>query len=186
MAKSVQTSFTLRVADKSKPVIVGDQQVASALSGANFYSITYTVDTVGTYLGEIREFLAVQCKDPVLIEFQRVDMEVPTQIYCDSLFLNHGDFGTVWLRIPYHAKPAIVTVWYSTDATVLALNESVTAFKAGLKNPKNLRLRNLDGKDLGLPLARYPNSFKTMNKIDGKLRAVIHNGEVRNLPIHSD
>jgi hypothetical protein len=184
MAKSISTNFSLRLADKSKPVLIGDQKVSSAINSDNFYSTTYTVDEVGTYLGEIKEFLAVQCQNPILIEFQRVDMERPNQIYCSNLFINHGDFGHVWLRIPREARASIATVWYSTDAKLIPQNEYVKALKEGSEKVYTLALKNLNGRSLGIPLS-IGNSFKSLDEQDNKIKAYTHNGEVKSLPVHT-
>jgi hypothetical protein len=185
MAKSIQTNFSFRLADTGKPVLIGDKRVASALSGDNFYSVTYTVDKVGTYLGEIKEFLAVQCADnPILIEFQRVDMKVPNQIYCESLFINHGDFGRVWLRIPPQSKPVIATVWYSSDTKILPLDEHIKVNQFGKRAALELKLKNLTGQELGLPIETGINTFSSLPKIDGNISAITHSGKIKSLPVH--
>jgi hypothetical protein len=183
MAKSIRTSFTFRLADKSITKLVADKQVANSLSGKNFYSTTYQVDEVGKYLGNVPEFLAVHCKTPILICFQRVDMLAPTEIYCSNLFINHGDFGQVWLKVPPGVEQSIVTVWYSTDASVILEDEAITVYTAEVAVPKSLRLRNLDGFQLGIPILSKDRIFVNLNKVDGCIQTFTHNGEIKSLSI---
>jgi hypothetical protein len=168
------------LADKNKVNLVADKQVGSALSGKNFYSTTYIVDEVGTYLGVLPEFLAVHCKTPILICFQRVDMVVPNEVYCSNLFINHGDFGKVWLKVPPGVSESIVTVWYSTDALIVAEDETVAAYKAGVSKPDSIRLRNLDGAQIGLPILK-DKIFVNLNKVDGEITVYTHDGVRKSL-----
>jgi hypothetical protein len=183
MGKSISTNFSLRLAGVNKPAIVGDASVASMLTGKNFYSVTYTVDKTGTFLGEITDFLAVKTKSPVLIEFQRVDMSVPNQIYCNSLFINHGDFGKVWLRLPENVPDVIVTVWYSTDSPLLAQDRYINAIQLNKKKHK-LRLKNLNGKTLGVPVEKDKTFLSLDHNSLDNITAITHTGEQKELPVY--
>ena len=182
MGKTISTNFSLRLAGKTKPELIGDEKIASALKGKNFYSVTYTVDKTGTYLGRIHDFLAVKCKAPILIEFQRVDMKAPNQIYCNSLFINHGDFGRVWLRIPEHVEPVIATVWYSTDDLKLDQDRYIKVVQLNKKQHK-LRLKNLNGQELGVPVEQT-GTYLSLDKVQENIPAFTHKNKEKFLPVH--
>jgi hypothetical protein len=183
MAKSIQTNFTLRLGDNVRPLVIGDDRVASKLDeGNHFYSHTYTVDEVGVCLGLVQHFLALKCERPVLIEFKRVDMETPTQILCERLFINHGDFGTVWLRVPKGTTPVITTVWYGTDTAIIDNDMYVNIINSGSTEVKKLSLKNIKGQALGVPIANGPSTYTAVDHVKEKIPTITNKQIQRDLP----
>jgi hypothetical protein len=162
---------------------VGDEKIASKLTGLNFYSTTYTADQVGTYLGVITDFLAIKPEKPILIEFQRIDMDKPAQIYCNSLFINHGDMGRVWLKVPITELPVITTVWYSTDDKILNQGLYINVTQLNRKKHK-VKLKNLSGVEMGVPVENGA-TFIPLDKIDTNILVYTRKGETKGLPVLS-
>jgi len=160
MGKTISTNFSLRTnKDSNKTKVVADSRVSTAFESENFYTLTYTIDQLGTYLGEINDFLAVKVDKPIYIKFQTVDMKSPEQFYCSKLFINHGNMGKVWLLTNGMAN-AIATVWYSSDDLETNQNLAVSIKKLGQKSSSlNLMLRNLTG-EMGIPLKLSSVDFK--------------------------
>lgn len=184
MARLISTNFTLRLAEKTKPIIIGDERISSKLQGENFYSTTYIVDRVGTFLGEINDFIAISCKEPILIEFQRVEMKESVQIYCDSLFIHHGNLGKVWLRVPQQIDPVITTVWYSTDNKIIDSTLYINVKPLDNSPMKKLRLKNLNGKALALPIEKHT-TFVGIDNTNKAIPIITHKGERKLLPAHN-
>lgn len=181
MGKTVSTNFSLRLNNATGTKVVGDSKIATALVGENFYVTTLTVDTIGVYLGEISDFIAIQTKNPVLVEFQRVDMESKTQIYCSKLFINHGDLGKVWLRTL--ETPAIVTLWYSTDNTLIDKSLYVE-IKKNSKTQK-LSLRNLLENLFSIPIKDNA-QFIGLNNEDDGIPVITHSAVNSKLTVYSE
>jgi hypothetical protein len=186
MAKSISTNFSLRINNKNQPKVIADSKISSGLTEEYFYTTTYKVDSIGIYLGEIKDFLAIQPKSPILIDFQRVDMIEPTQIYCSKLFINHGEMGKVWLRVV--GEPVITTVWFSTNNLNLAGKFYIKVKTKDLRiREKQLELKNLDGIDFSLPVkqsVRFKGIRKKKIPSDG-IPVITHFGENKLLVVNS-
>jgi len=186
MVKSISTNFSLRVNNKNQPKVVADSRISSGLTGQHFYTITYTVDVVGIFLGTIHDFLGIQPKSPILIDFQRPDMHEPNHIYCSKLFINHGDMGKVWLRS--QDKPVIVTVWYSADDEYMDKQYFVDIHDKDKRiKIKELALKNMDGVDFSVPVkhgAKYRGLRKTKVPING-IPVTTHRGDSKLLVVNS-
>ena len=160
---------------------MGDSQLASLLTGSNFYNTTFTVDSVGTCLGIINDFLAIQCDGPLLIQYQRID-QPRVQLVCNSFFVNHGSFGKVWLLVPEGTKNVLATVWYSTDDALLNADTFINV-KNNVGTHK-LALRNLNGKTLGVPIQHTVGYAPLVpNSNSNGITAITHKGDSNSLTV---